>query len=558
MLERIEVVARETEAQAPVALHDFRELPVNVLQESPTNPRRSFDETKLQELAQSIRSQGVLVPLIARKLDLDRFEIVAGARRFRAARLAQISTVPVRIVQLSDTQVLEYQLIENAIREDVHPYEEAMAYRALLETSEPRYDVASIAAKTGRSITHIYQRLRLAELIPDAAETFQANQITAGHAVLIARLPQDQQKDALAAAFREDYRTKEKHAISVRELAQWIRENLMLTLAEAVFDVADAELVAAAGACTACPKRTGANTALFDDFAEDDRCMDAACFKAKVDAHIARQKEKSAGLIQITRAYYTNNKGEGKVLTRNEYTFIEPEKPAEVADDGAKQPPCSRATDAIVVEGPGKRGELVHVCADPDCEVHGKPNFRAEQEAAERERQKEWKQREEQRQKHRDHNRRLLDAVLEHIPKTLTRADYELLVVATVDRLQYEDWEAVCDRYGIDTDETREPDAAAFELRKKAKEATEAQLVRMLMELALLPSGYSDEPLEPIDPLASAARRLGVSLAAKNGKSPASKCGSKAKHPRASAKPKTRMKAATKIAKRATAKGGAA
>jgi len=558
MLERIEVVARETEAQGPVALHDFRELPVYVLQESPTNPRRSFDETKLQELAQSIRSQGVLVPLIARKLDLDRFEIVAGARRFRAARLAQISTVPVRIVQLSDTQVLEYQLIENAIREDVHPYEEAMAYRALLETSEPRYDVASIAAKTGRSITHIYQRLRLAELIPDAAERFQANQITAGHAVLIARLPQDQQKDALAAAFREDYRTKEKHAISVRELAQWIRENLMLTLAEAVFDVADAELVAAAGACTACPKRTGANTALFDDFADDDRCTDAACFKAKVDAHIVRQKENSAGLIQITRAYYTNNKGEEKVLTRNEYTIIEPEKPAEVDDDGAKQPQCSRATNAIVVEGPGKRGELVHVCADPECEVHGKPNLRAEQEAVERERQKEWKRQEEQRQKHREHNRRLLDAVLEHIPKTLARADYELLVVATIDRLQYEDWEAVCDRYGIDTDETREPDAAAFELRKKAKEATEPQLVRMLMELALLPSGYSDEPLEPIDPLASAARRLGVSLTAKNGRSPASKCGSKAKHPRASARPKTRMKATTKIAKRATAKGGAA
>ena len=378
MLEVIEVVARETEARGPVVLHDFRELPVHVLQESPTNPRRSFDETKLHELAQSIRSQGVLVPLIVRKLDLDRFEIVAGARRFRAARLAQIPTVPVRIVQLSDTQVLEYQLIENAIREDVHPYEEAMAYKALLETSEPRYDVASIAAKTGRSITHIYQRLRLAELIPDAAETFQANQITAGHAVLIARLPQDQQKHALTAAFREDYRTKEKHAIPVRELAQWIRENLMLTLADAVFDVADAELVAA-GACTACSKRTGANTALFDDFAEDDRCMDAACFKAKVDAHIARQKERSAGLIQITRAYYTNNKGEEKVLTRNEYTIIEPEKPADIGEGSVHQAQCSKATTAIVVEGPGKRGEIVQVCADPECEIHGKPNFRKEQ-----------------------------------------------------------------------------------------------------------------------------------------------------------------------------------
>lgn len=113
--------------------HDFREVPVDALQESPTNPRRSFDEAKQQELAQSLRSQGVLVPLIVRDLDLDRFEVVAGARRFRAARLADLVSVPVRVVQLSDTQVLEYQLIENAIREDVHPYEEAMAYKALLE-----------------------------------------------------------------------------------------------------------------------------------------------------------------------------------------------------------------------------------------------------------------------------------------------------------------------------------------------------------------------------------------------------------------------------------------
>ncbi len=158
------------------------------MKQSYTNSRRAFD------------TQGVLVPLIVRDLDLDRFEVVAGARRFRAARLAELASVPVRVVQLTDTQVLEYQLIENAIREDVHPYEEAMAYKTLLETSEPRYDVASIAAKTG-SITHVYQRLRLGQLIPDAAEVFQTNQITAGHAVLIARLPQEQQKDALAATF---------------------------------------------------------------------------------------------------------------------------------------------------------------------------------------------------------------------------------------------------------------------------------------------------------------------------------------------------------------------
>jgi len=359
----------------------------------------------------------------------DRFEVVGGARRFRAARLAELASVPARIVQVTDAQVLEYQLIENAIREDVHPYEEAMAYKALLETSEPRYDVASIAAKTGRSITHVYQRLRLAELISEAAEVFQANQITAGHAILISRLPQDQQKGALDAAFREDWRSKEKHAIPVRELAQWIRENLMVTLTDAVFDRDSADLLPAAGACITCPKRTGANTALFDEFAEDDRCLDAACFKAKVDAHIAVQKEKTAGLVQITRAYYTNSKGEEKVLTRNEYTIVEPRQRPQNGDEepAPADPPCSKATSAIVVDGPGKRGEIVQVCADPECDVHGKPNYRAEQEKAAREREREWKRQQEERAKHREANRRLLDAV----PKSLTRDDYEMLVVAT-------------------------------------------------------------------------------------------------------------------------------
>lgn len=302
---------------------EFRNVAIDQLRESHTNPRRTFDERKLQELSQSIRAQGVLVPLIVRPAEDVQFEIVAGARRFRAAQLAELFAVPVRVVELTDAEALTLQLVENAIREDVHPYEEAMAYRALLETSEPRYDVATLALKTGRSVKHIYGRLKIAELIPDVAEVFQANRITVGHAVLIARLPGHQQHQARQAAFREDWRTKEKHAIAVRELEEWIRENLMLSLADAVFDRSDAELVATAGACTSCMKRTGANAALFDDFRQDDRCLDGDCFQLKIDAHIAREKQKNEALIQITRAYHTNSKAGDEVLTRNEYTAID-------------------------------------------------------------------------------------------------------------------------------------------------------------------------------------------------------------------------------------------
>lgn len=195
----------------------------------------------------------------------------------------------------------------------------------------------------------------MAELIPEAAEAFQANRISVGHALLIARLPHEQQHQALEAALREDWRSKDKQVVSVRELSQWIRENLMLTLADAVFDREDPELVLA-GACVTCPKRTGANTALFDDFAQDDRCLNAVCFNAKVDAHIARQKQNIEGLIQITRAYYTNGKAEEEVVTRKEYTVIEPD--TEKNAEGHQNPPCSKATSAIVVarqtEPPGR------------------------------------------------------------------------------------------------------------------------------------------------------------------------------------------------------------
>jgi ParB family transcriptional regulator, chromosome partitioning protein len=441
---------------------EFRALAIDQLRESPTNPRRSFDEVKLRELAQSIRAQGILVPLIVREIEPQMFEVVAGARRFRAAQQAELFTVPVRVVELTDAEALELQLIENAIREDVHPYEEAMAYKALLETSEPRYDVASIALKTGRSLNHIYGRLRMAELIAEAAEAFQVNQITVGHALLIARLPQEQQRQALEATFREDWRSKDKQVVSLRELSQWIRENLMLNLADAVFDHEDPHLVPAAGACVSCPKRTGANTALFDNFfPQDDRCLLATCFREKVDAHIARQKQNIEGLIQITRAYYTNGKGEEQVLTRNEYTVIEPEKEKHADHEN---PPCSKATSAIVVEGPGKRGEIVQVCADPDCEVHGTPNHRPDQKAAVQQREEEWQRRQQQCEKNLENNRRLLDAVLAKLPKTLSRADHEMLLFAAIDRLDYEDWDAITERYKIDTDNVREPDAAAFEL----------------------------------------------------------------------------------------------
>ncbi len=99
----------------------FQTIRPSRIHESTTNPRRTFDDFKLAELAESLRTQGLIQPITVRP-DSEGYEIVAGARRFRAAHLAEMDEVPVRIVQLSDEQALEWQLVENSQRVDVHPY----------------------------------------------------------------------------------------------------------------------------------------------------------------------------------------------------------------------------------------------------------------------------------------------------------------------------------------------------------------------------------------------------------------------------------------------------
>ncbi len=130
---------------------EYRNVSLALLNESKTNPRRTFEETALKELAESIRTQGVLSPLLVRPLTENGFEIIAGARRYRAAQMAEVSTVPVRIVNLSDAEALEAQLVENLVRSEIHPMEEAQGFRALLDLEEPKYSIEQIGARVGKS-----------------------------------------------------------------------------------------------------------------------------------------------------------------------------------------------------------------------------------------------------------------------------------------------------------------------------------------------------------------------------------------------------------------------
>lgn len=157
----------------------FQYLAIDTIHGSNTNPRRTFDESKLRELAVSIRQHGLIQPITVRP-NSDGFELIAGARRYRAALLAEQFSIPARIVDISDAQAAEWQIIENALREDVHPYEEAEGYQRLLDM--PGYKVATLVEKTGKSASHIYARLSLLQLILAVAEAFTQDRITASHA----------------------------------------------------------------------------------------------------------------------------------------------------------------------------------------------------------------------------------------------------------------------------------------------------------------------------------------------------------------------------------------
>jgi ParB family chromosome partitioning protein len=131
---------------------EYRNIAIALLEESPSNPRKRFNEASLKELAESFKSQGILQPLVVRTKPADeKYEVVAGARRLRAAQLAELQTVPVRVVELSDAAAIEAQVVENLQREDIHPLEEAFGFRSLLNLNDPNYTVASLAARAGKS-----------------------------------------------------------------------------------------------------------------------------------------------------------------------------------------------------------------------------------------------------------------------------------------------------------------------------------------------------------------------------------------------------------------------
>lgn len=345
-------------------MEKFSILPIDQIFESPLNPRRTYNKKKMEELVESVRTKGILVPLLVRPSN-GRFEIAAGHRRYRAGIKAELKEVPLIIREMNDTDFLEVLIIENDKHEDLEPLDQAQGYQTLMK--EANYDIPAIALKISKSESYVYQRLKLLELIPEAQEQLCNEKITAGHAVLIARLQPKEQQECLKEIGEE---AEFGPGFSVRDLANFIERQIHLDLNSASFSKKDPDLVPEVGPCTNCPKRTGFIPALFPDIKKKDTCTDPGCFQQKIEAytvHWLKRKSEDTDMPPLRLSGDSNY--QKKKIPDNPEEPIPANLYTEITDK--KKGACDHAREGIITQGRNK-GKVLTVCTDPTCKIHHK------------------------------------------------------------------------------------------------------------------------------------------------------------------------------------------
>ena len=200
---------------APIATaaSELQEVPVAAIEANPSQPRLVFDPVALEELAASIREHGVLQPIVVTRLNSHSYQLIAGERRLRAARLAGLERVPAVIKEVSPQQQLELALIENVQRSDLDPIEEARAFAVLEDQFGLKH--GEIAQRVGKSRTTISETLSLLKLPIEVQELVSAGKLTAGHAGTLVPL-RDERKEIAAA------RHIAEHGLSVRRAEEYV------------------------------------------------------------------------------------------------------------------------------------------------------------------------------------------------------------------------------------------------------------------------------------------------------------------------------------------------
>jgi ParB family chromosome partitioning protein len=392
----------------------------------------------------------------------------------------------------------------------------------------PGYDVTALVEKSGKSASHIYARLSLLQLIPEVAGAFTEERITASHANLLARLPQEHQATAYEECWRKDWQDKEPHLLPAKHLSAWIQANLYLNLAEAPFDREDTTLNPAAGACVTCPRRSGFNTSLFHDV-QGDQCLDAPCYQTKTTAHIDRELAARPQLVQLETTWRSPKEQRPGALQKNQYRELD------TPDNPDAEPPCPHTKAAIIVFG-RNAGKTIAVCTDTDCPVHNphvaaqraadpppiiapapeheteeeaeerqaqyeerRAEFEAEQERKEEERKQEFERQQKQyeaeqtrREKQRKARTATFERILANAPVTFTAPQLRVFLSALVNLDPYDFAEDVAEFYtGGDENDQQTPEEV---LSSTIVALPDEKLTGFALRLVL--TGHTDIPRE--------------------------------------------------------------
>lgn len=188
----------------------YKQIDINRIEANGNQPRKVFDDEKIEELAMSIKENGLIQPIIVRKYNRN-YQIIAGERRFRACKLAGLKTVPCVIKDIDDKQVDTYAIIENIQRENLSPIEEARAYKTLIETYN--MNQTELANKVGKKQSTIANKLRLLKLSEGVKDALKAKQITERHARAMLSLDEDKQQAILQEVLKKSLNVKQTESL---------------------------------------------------------------------------------------------------------------------------------------------------------------------------------------------------------------------------------------------------------------------------------------------------------------------------------------------------------
>lgn len=252
--------------------YQIQEIPISRIQPSPLNPRKHFDLAAIEELAASISATGLIQPITVRPVKGDKYEIVAGERRYRACKsLDNMNLIHAIVRELSEEQALDIMITENLQRKDIHPMEEAAGFEQLVKIKHITPE--EIGLRVGKSASYVAQRLVLNKLIDPIQEFFFKGYLLIKDAMKIAVMhPDDQFK------FYTEYFEGQDQEVTI---SAWMLRSYSNRLDDAPFDITDATINPAIGACTNCHYNSACQNLLFPEEAHAPRCSNSDCFKEK-------------------------------------------------------------------------------------------------------------------------------------------------------------------------------------------------------------------------------------------------------------------------------------